>query len=101
MIENLQRLNALAGQCFDERMVAQAEADSKQLKVMSAKTKVMSEYAQALIDEADELTRKASEQIKANVAEREEQYQSQEAIMKAISKMLEPKRSELTSRFIK
>ena len=29
MIENLQRLNALVGQRFDERMVAQVEADSK------------------------------------------------------------------------
>ena len=48
MIENLQRLNALDGQHFDEKMIAQAEADSKQLKVMSAKTKSMSEYAQAL-----------------------------------------------------
>ena len=25
MIDDLQRLNALVGQCFDERMVAQAE----------------------------------------------------------------------------
>ena len=45
MIENLQRLKALIGQCFDEKMVAKANADSKQLKVMSTKTKVMSEYA--------------------------------------------------------
>ena len=45
MIENPQRLNALAGQRFDEIMVAQAEADSKQFKVMSAKTKAMLEYA--------------------------------------------------------
>ena len=45
MIENLQRLNALAGHCFVEKMAAQVEADSKQLKVMSAKTKVMLEYA--------------------------------------------------------
>ena len=69
-------------------MVAQAEADSKQLKVMSAKTKAMSECAQALIDEADEHTRKASKQIKANGVKREEQSQAQEAIMKAISKMV-------------
>ena len=48
MIENLQRLNVLAGQHFDEKMIAQAEVDSKQLRVMSAKTKAMSEYAQAL-----------------------------------------------------
>ena len=45
MIENLQRLNALARQSFDERKVAQVEANSKQLKVMSAKTKVMLKYA--------------------------------------------------------
>ena len=46
------------GQCFDEKIVAQVEADSKQLKVMFEKTKVMSEYAQALIYETDEHTRK-------------------------------------------
>ena len=34
MIENLQRLNMLARQRFDEKMAAQAEANSKQLKVM-------------------------------------------------------------------
>ena len=39
MIENLQRLNALAGQRFDERMATQVEVDSKQLKVMLAKLK--------------------------------------------------------------
>ena len=55
------KLNALAGQFFDENMVAQAEENSKQLKVMSGKTKVMSKYAQALIDEVDEHTRKASD----------------------------------------
>ena len=43
---------------------------------MSTKTKAMSENALALIDEADEHIRKASEQIKANVAEREEQSQA-------------------------
>ena len=43
MIENLQRMNALARQRFDEKMVIQAKADSKQFKVMLAKTKVMSE----------------------------------------------------------
>ena len=32
MIDDLQRLNALVGQRFDERMVAQVEAESKQLK---------------------------------------------------------------------
>ena len=76
MIENLQRLNALTGQCFNERMVAHTEADSKQLKVMLAKTKAMSKYAQALIDETDEHTRKAFERIMANVAKREEQSQA-------------------------
>ena len=65
MIENLQRLNVLVGQRFDKRMATQAEADFKQLKVMSAKTKALSEYVKALIDEANEHTRKASEQIKA------------------------------------
>ena len=71
MIENLQRLNALARQSFDERKVAQVEANSKQLKVMSVKTKVMLKYAQALINEADEHTRKAYEGIKTNVVEQE------------------------------
>ena len=84
-----------------KKKAAKAEADCKQLKVMLAKTKAMSEYAQALIDEADEHTRKTSKQIKANVAEREEQSQAQEAIMKAISKMPGPQRLELTSRFIR
>ena len=73
MIENLHRLNTLVRQCFDERMVAQVEADSKQLKVMSTKTKAMLEFTQALIDKADEHTRKAFERIRANVVEREEQ----------------------------
>ena len=45
MIENLQRMNTLIEQRFDEKMAAQTEADSKQLKVMLAKTKVMSGYA--------------------------------------------------------
>ena len=58
MIENLQRLSTLAGQRFDEKMVAQVEAESKQLKVLTKKIKAMSKYAQALIDEADEHTRK-------------------------------------------
>ena len=61
MIENLQRLNSLAKQRFDEKMVAQVKAESKQLKVLTEKTKAMLEYAQALIDEADKDTRKASE----------------------------------------
>ena len=81
MIKNLQRLNLLAGQHFDERMAAQVEVDSKQLRVMLAKTKAMLELAQTLIDETDEHTRKASERIEANVAEREEQSQAQEAIL--------------------
>ena len=50
-----------------KKMVAQADADSKQLKVMSAKTKAMSECAQALIDETGEHTRKTSERIKAKL----------------------------------
>ena len=75
----------MAGQRFDEKMATKAEADSKQLKVMSAKTKAMSKYAQALIDEADEHTRKAFERIKANAIEREEKSQAQE-----ISKMARP-----------
>ena len=61
LIDNLQRLNVLARQCFDEKMVAQAKAESKQLKALAEKTKATSEYAQALIDEADEHTRKTSE----------------------------------------
>ena len=83
----------MVGQHFDEKMAAQIEADSKQLKVMSAKTKVMLEYAQALVDETDELTRKASERIKVNVVEREEKSQSQKAILKAISNMVGPQRT--------
>ena len=61
MIENLQRLNALAGQHFDEKMVGQVEAESKQLKVLAEKIKAMLKYAQSLIDEVDEHTRKAYE----------------------------------------
>ena len=53
MIDNLQRLKALAEQRFDEKMAAQAEAESEQLKVLAEKTKATSKYAQALIDEAD------------------------------------------------
>ena len=45
MIENLHRLNVLVGQCFDEKMAAQVDAESKQLKVLIEKTKAMSEYA--------------------------------------------------------
>ena len=68
---------------------------------MLMKTKSMSEYAQTLIDEVDKHARKTSEQIKANVAEREQQSQAQEAILKAIYKMPGPQRLELTSRFIR
>ena len=74
MIANLHRLNALVGQRF-ERM-GQEKVNSKQIKVKSTKTKALSKYAQALIDEVDEHKRKASERIKANVAEREEQSQA-------------------------
>ena len=52
-----------------KKWVAQVKAKSKQLKFLTRKTRFMLEYAQALIGEADEHTRKASEQIKANVAE--------------------------------
>ena len=45
MINNLQRQNALVGQRFDERMAAKAEVESKQLKFLAEKTKVMFEYA--------------------------------------------------------
>ena len=61
MIDNLQRLNALARQRFNEKMATQVEADSKQLEVLAEKTKAMSEYTQALIDEAGEHTKKTSE----------------------------------------
>ena len=61
MINNLHRLNASVGQRFDEKMAAQTEAESKQLKVLTEKTKVMLEDAQALIDEVVEHTRKTSE----------------------------------------
>ena len=90
-------MTALVGQRFDEKMVAQEKVDSKQLKVMDKKTKALSEYAQALIDEGDEHTRKTSKGIKAIAAEREEQSQAQEIILKAISKMPRPQRSELNS----
>ena len=63
MIDNLQRLSTLVGQHFDEKMHAQAEVESKQLKVMVEKTKVVSKYAQALIDEADEDIRKTSKLV--------------------------------------
>ena len=42
MIKNLERLNALVGQLFNERMDAQVEDESKQLKVLVEKTKAMS-----------------------------------------------------------
>ena len=57
---------------------------------MSGKTKVMSKYAQALIDEVDEHTRKTSERIKVIAVEREKQSHALETILKAISKMPEP-----------
>ena len=50
MIDELKRHNTLAGRCFDKRMAAQA----KQLKFLVEKTKVMSEYAQVVIDVIDE-----------------------------------------------
>ena len=65
-------MNALSGQSFDERMVAQADAESKQLKVLIEKTEVVFEYAQTLIDDADEHTKKTSELAKAIAEEREE-----------------------------
>ena len=45
MIDDLQRLNALVRQHFDESMTVRVEAESKQLKVLVEKTKAMSEYA--------------------------------------------------------
>ena len=62
--KNLQRLNTLAGQRFHEKMATQSEADSKQLKVMLAKTKAMSEYARVLIQEADEHTKKHPKELR-------------------------------------
>ena len=73
----------MVGHCFDEKMIAQVEVESKQLKVLSKKTKTMSEYALALIDEVDEHTKKASKRIKANATEREKQAQAQETILNA------------------
>ena len=45
-------------------MTAQVETDSKQLKVMLAKTKAMSDYVQALIDEVDEHTKKQPSELR-------------------------------------
>ena len=42
MIDNLHKLNVLARQCFNEKMVAQVEVESKQLKALVEKTKAMS-----------------------------------------------------------
>ena len=42
MIDNIQRLNALVGQHFDERIAAQAEVEYKQLKFLAKKTKTTS-----------------------------------------------------------
>ena len=63
----------MAGQRFDEKMATQVEAESKKLKVLIEKPKAMFEYSQALIDEADEHIINASDRIKANAVEREEQ----------------------------
>ena len=52
-----------------KKMVARVEVESKQIKVLVEKTKLMLEYAQALLDEANEHTRKASKRIKANATE--------------------------------
>ena len=61
MIDDLQRLNALVGRCFDERMTAQTNAESKQIKFMVEKTKVMCEYAQVVIDAVEEEAKTTSE----------------------------------------
>ena len=84
IIDDLQRHNALVGQRFDERMATYVEVESKQLKFLVEKTKVMSEYAQVVIDAIDEHTKTTSERAKAIVEEQEEQSQSQGTILKAI-----------------
>ena len=61
MIDDQQRFNVLVGQYFDERMVAHAKAESKQLIFMAKKTKVMSKYAQVVIEEVNEHARTTSE----------------------------------------
>ena len=66
----------MVGQCFDERMVAQAVVESKQLKILVEKTKVMYEYAQVLIDVADEQAKITSERAKAIAIKGEEQSQA-------------------------
>ena len=69
MINDLQRLNALARQHFDERIAAQAEVETKQLKFIVEKIKAMFECAQAVINAADEQAIATSKQIKVVAAE--------------------------------
>ena len=69
MIDDLQRLNALVRQHFDERMAAQVEVESKQLKFLAKKTKAMSEYAQVVIDAIDEQVKTTSERAKVVATE--------------------------------
>ena len=80
-------------------MVAQVEAESKELKFPTKKTKAMYEYAQVVIDAVDEHARTTSKRVKAIVAEQEEQSQSQGTILKAISKIIGQQRSKFDSRF--
>ena len=72
MINDLPRLNALVGQLFDERMVAQVGAESKQFKFLAEKTKAMSKYALVVMDSIDEQGRTKFERAKAVAEEREE-----------------------------
>ena len=97
MIDDLQGLNALVGQHFDERMTTQAEVESKQLKILIEKTEAMYEYAQVVIYAIDEQARTTSERAKAIAAEREEQSQSQGTILKAIPKIVRQQRLEVAS----
>ena len=71
MIDDLQRLKALVRQLFDERMVAQTDAEFKQLKFLAKKTKVMSKCAQVVIDAVDEQARTTSERAKVVSAKQE------------------------------
>ena len=80
-------------------MAAQAEVESKQLKVLAEKTNVMSEFAQALIDAVDEHARTTFKRAQTVAIEREEQSQAQETILKAISKMAGQQRPKLDSQF--
>ena len=88
MIDDLQRLNALVKQHFDEKMAAQVEAESKQLKFLVEKTKSMSKYAQVMIDVVHKQAKTTSKRAKVVATKQEEQSQSQGTIMKAISKMV-------------